>query len=48
MIPAEVKSIEEQAFHGCVGITGARILGNAPVEMGANVFDGCAEGFTVT
>ena len=48
IIPAEVKSIEEQAFHGCVGITGARILGNAPVEMGANVFDGCAEGFTVT
>ena len=48
MIPAEVKSIEEQAFHGCVGITGARILGNAPVEMGANVFDGCAEGFTIT
>jgi hypothetical protein len=45
-IPASVKSIENDAFSGCIRLMSAEFLGNAPT-MGTGVFANAAGGFTV-
>ena len=45
-IAAGVRSIAGTAFYGCAGLNSACFGGNAP-EMGADVFNDCANDFTV-
>ncbi|PIE70478.1 MAG: hypothetical protein CSA22_07935 [Deltaproteobacteria bacterium] len=46
-IPGSVTSIAVWAFDGCSSLTRALFLGDAPGEFGSNVFDDCADNFTV-
>ena len=46
-IPDSVTSIGERAFYGCMNLTSARFLGNAPSTTGADLFGGVAAPFTV-
>lgn len=46
-IPFRVIKIGASAFSGCSGLTGAYFSGDAPVELGKQFFDGCAESFSI-
>ena len=44
--PESLLRIRDKAFYNCVGVTGATFNGNVPM-MGENVFDNCADEYTV-
>ena len=46
-IPDSVTSIGDKAFYSCDSLTSVTFSGNAPTEVGSNVFKNCASGFTI-
>jgi hypothetical protein len=46
-IPYSVTSIGEGAFHFCFNLITVYFNGNAPTDIGNDVFDGTAKGFTI-
>ena len=47
VFPANVNTINSQAFYNCSKLNGAMFLGNAPGNFGDNVFDYVGGGFTI-